>query len=173
MSAGEEESIHFLLIANLTQLDLLICDLKIHPTLSMSSALLPATGVDVAGGVVGHATFAVGFIVDPVAVVDVLVGVDHAAILAVLLARTHGARIGVASGGDDGGVAAVGSTVLLGAREVGAAEVGGGAARVAGQVRFVGFGREIADEFGDVGGFTLAAERVESEERWSGLVRKG
>lgn len=81
---------------------------------------------------VRHAAFAVGFIVDPVAGVDVLVGIDHGAVAAVLLAGTHGARVGVACGGDDGGVAAVGATVLLRAGEVGAAEVGGGAPGVAG-----------------------------------------
>ena len=64
------------------------------------------------------------------------------------------------------------ATVLLGAGEVGAAEVGGGAVRVASKLGFVGFCREVGDEFGDVGGFALVAERVESEERWRGLVKK-
>lgn len=73
-----------------------------------------------------------GVIVGPVAGVDVLVGVDHGAVAAVLLAGTHGAGVGVAGGGDDGGVAAVGAAVLLRTGEVGAAEVGGGAAGVAG-----------------------------------------
>ena len=91
MSAGEEECIHLLLVADLTQLDLLVRDLEIHPTLSVASAAFPSARVDVAGGVVGHAAFAVGFVVDPVAVVGVFVGVDHAAVAAVLLAGTHGA----------------------------------------------------------------------------------
>ena len=140
MSAGEEECIHLLLVADLTQLDLLIRNLEIHPPLPMASPAFPSARVDVPRGVVGHASFAVGVVVGPVAGVDVLIGVDHGAVAAVLLAGAHGTRVGVAGGGDDGGVAAVGAAVLLWAGEVGAAEVGGGAAGVAGQLRFVGFG---------------------------------
>ena len=140
MPAGEEEGIHFLLVADLTEFDLLIRDLEIHPTLPVTSAALPSARVDVAGGMVGHAAFAVGFIVGPVAGVNVLVGVDHVAVAAVLLAGSHGACVGVAGGGDDGGVAAVGATVPLRAGEVGAAEVGGGAAGITGKLRFVGLG---------------------------------
>ena len=47
MPAGEEERIHLLLVADLTQLDLLVRDLEIHPPLPVASAPLPSARVDV------------------------------------------------------------------------------------------------------------------------------